>query len=62
MNRELGEPGDKAWPHSTHEIKKQLADFEIVRTLAESYGTPDFASQVGLQSIRLHLSRTAQEL
>jgi hypothetical protein len=47
---------------SVSEIRRQLADLAEVRRVAESYGTPDFASQVGLESLTLHQESLHEEL
>ncbi len=44
------------------EIREQIRDFEKVVKLAEEYGTPDVASQLGLESIRLHAESLSQAL
>lgn len=62
MNSNFFDEGVESSPRSTHEIKQQLADFEKVRKLAENYGTPDFASTLGMQSICNLLDSLQQEL
>jgi hypothetical protein len=49
-------------PRSTSEIREQLAALNKVKTQALAYGTPDFASQVGMQSILRHEQELLEEL
>ncbi len=62
MNRNRTLEGAVASPRPSNEIKKQLADLAIVRAAAERFGNPDFASQIGLQSICLHQNLLLDEL
>lgn len=49
-------------PRSTREIKRQLADLAKVKSQAEAYGTPDFASRISLQSLCDHEQELLEEL
>src|SRR5438093_1067377 len=39
-------------PRSIKEIRRQLADLARVKAAAGAYGTPDFASQVGMRTVQ----------
>ena len=49
-------------PRSVSEIRRQLAELVDVQRVAETYGTPDFASAFGLESISLHQDSLREEL
>src|SRR5260370_39932735 len=49
-------------PRTASEIHKQLTDLDEVRRVAEEYGSRDFASQVGLESITHHQESLREEL
>lgn len=62
MNSEPQAEGGNSQPRSSREIKKQLADLSKVRAAAEHYGTPDFASRLGMRSILKHQTILSEEL
>jgi len=47
---------------SVQEIQEQLADLDKVKRVAENYGTPDFASQLGMRSLLAHQRELLDEL
>ena len=47
---------------SVKEIQEQLADLDKVKRVAENYGTPDFASELGMRSLRNHWRELLDEL
>lgn len=49
-------------PRSVSEIKTQLSELTEVRRIAEAYGARDFASQIGLESIKKHEQSLRAEL
>jgi hypothetical protein len=49
-------------PRSKREVERQLADLAKVKAKAETYGMPDFASKIGLQSILCHEQDLREEL
>lgn len=57
-----GTAAHSASHRSVAEIQQQLSAFEDVMARAEEYGNPDFASTVGLESIRAHHKELLNEL
>ena len=49
-------------PRAAAEVRRQLADLARLRETARAYGTPDFASRVGLDSILGHEQSLLEEL
>lgn len=47
---------------SVRQIQEQLTDFDEVMRSAEEYGTPDFASELGMQSLLTHRRELLDEL
>ncbi|HEY7429083.1 MAG TPA: hypothetical protein VH682_32950 [Gemmataceae bacterium] len=54
--------GFQSPPRSAQEIKRQLADLAKVKAKADAYGVRDFASQLGLQSLRGQEQSLIEEL
>ena len=47
---------------SVQKIQEQLADLDKVKRVAENYGTPDFASKLGMRSLLTHRQELLDEL
>jgi hypothetical protein len=52
MNKNTTNEQNACPPRSVSEIKCQLAELAKIIESAEAYGTPDFASKMGLKSLR----------
>ncbi len=62
MTASVMRSGLQAPPRSTTEIREQISDLTKVKASATAYGTPDFASQLGMQSILGHEQELLEEL
>lgn len=47
--------------YTTEELQRRLAELDALIKQAEEYGTPDFASEQGLISLRRHRDELIQE-